>query len=76
MDKVEVKYNKFKDKINFKINPKLEYPILSLKAEIQGLKDAATVTKKKYAVPGKEIGRSHDIPNLMKNHPKNGKLYK
>ena len=76
MDKAEVKYNNIKDKIKFKGNSKLEDPILALKAEIEELKAASTVTKKKYVVPGKGGGRSHNIPNRMKNPPKNGKIHK
>ena len=52
MDKAEVKYNYINDKIKFKGNSKVEYPILSLKESIEELKDMKTVTKTKYVVPG------------------------
>ena len=74
MYKLEVTYNDLKDKIKFKGNSKLEDPILSLKAEIEELKDVATVTKKKYGVPGKVSGRRCEIPNWTNNTPNNGKI--
>ena len=63
MDKAEVKYNYINDKIKFKGNSKVEYPILSLKESIEELKDMKTVTKTKYVVPGKVSGWSFKIHN-------------
>ena len=45
MVKSDLKYNKIKDKPKFKGNSKLEDPLLALKAKIEELKAAATVTK-------------------------------
>ena len=76
MGKAELNYNYVNDKIKLKGNSNVEYPIFVLKAEIEELKSVVIVTKTKYVVPGKVIGRSHDILNWKKTHPNNGKLYK
>ena len=46
MNKSEIKYNNLNYKRLYKINAKVEYPILVLKAEIELLKSAATATNK------------------------------
>ena len=71
MDKTEIKYNRIKDKLNFKGKTKVEDPILALKAEIEEFRAAATANKTKYVVPGKFRSRSHEISNLIKTPPNN-----
>ena len=44
MDKSEVKYKNIKDKLKFKVNSKVEDPILVLKAKIEKIKSAVTKT--------------------------------
>ena len=76
MYKSEINYNDIKDKLKFKGNSKVEYPIPALKSEIEELKAVATAIKTKYVFPGKGNNKSSEIPSWMKTPPKNVKFYK
>ena len=74
MEKAEFKYKNIKEKVNFKVNTKVQDPILALKAEIDNIK--AAVKKTKEFGTGKANRQSRETPKWTKTYPKYGKISK